>query len=236
MMACAAFALARAFELGAEVGFAWSGSGSEKRQKSRQDERHQQRRQHHLQAQGQRRVGARVRVHLQRARRADAVRGGAEREAAHLGRATRRASNRYLALTAPTSPVSTANTAASAGMPPSCAAMPIATGAVTDFGASEASTSRRQAERPADGHRAAAGRRAAGQRRDQQRPGAAAQFGTPLPQRPGQRDDGRAEQEVDELRAGEVGRVGRAGEREQRASASTVHSTGLAHGGWPSRA
>ena len=49
--------------------------------------------------------------------------------------------NRYFADSAPTMPVSTANTAASAGTPPMRSAMPIATGAVTDFGASERTTS-----------------------------------------------------------------------------------------------
>jgi len=42
---------------------------------------------------------------------------------------------------APTMPVSAANTAASAGTPPICAATPIATGAVTDLGARDISTS-----------------------------------------------------------------------------------------------
>src|SRR5665647_2972599 len=52
------------------------------------------------------------------------------------------AANRYLPLRAPTMPVITAKTAANAGMPPILSAMPIATGAVTDFGASDSTTSR----------------------------------------------------------------------------------------------
>ncbi len=49
------------------------------------------------------------------------------------------ASSTYLPSAAPTTPVVTANTAASAGRPPIFSAMPIAIGAVTDFGASESS-------------------------------------------------------------------------------------------------
>ncbi len=54
----------------------------------------------------------------------------------------RKALNRYFADSAPTMPVTTAKTAASAGTPPKRSAMPIATGAVTDFGASDSKTSR----------------------------------------------------------------------------------------------
>ena len=50
--------------------------------------------------------------------------------------------NSALPLSAPTRPVTTANTAASEGTPPILSAMPMATGAVTDLGASDSIASR----------------------------------------------------------------------------------------------
>ena len=50
--------------------------------------------------------------------------------------------NKYFPSSAPIRPVITANTAAKAGMPPIFSAMPMATGAVTDFGTSKTPATR----------------------------------------------------------------------------------------------
>ena len=128
-------------------------------------------------------------------------------------------------------PVSTTTTAVSDGMPPIFSLMPIATGVVTDFGASEAmvavdapsSQAMSTAETSRDDD--------ADQQADRQREPGSAQFRELVEQRHRQRDGGRAEQEVHELCAFEIGRVRRARGHEQEAtSSSTAIATGLTSG------
>ena len=120
-----------------------------------------------MQREREARERAGFRVDLERPRGADAVRGRARaRSRARASRARGSASSTYLPIDAPRMPVATANTAASAGRPPIFSAMPIAIGAVTDFGASDSSvagdapSSLREADRADRRHGHAHGERA----------------------------------------------------------------------------
>ena len=70
---------------------------------------------------------------------------------------------------APRMPVRMTRTAVSEGKPPSCSAMPMATGAVTDFGAIETMEFPASAEKPYDANRAQRRRQRAGEEASQDR-------------------------------------------------------------------
>lgn len=110
----------------------------QKRRLSRQHHRAEERGQAH----GQAGEGAHGGADLEAAGGADAVGGGAQAKPRTTGSWMRMASKSGRTQTAPKMPVLTTNTGVSEGKPPMRSAMPMATGVVTDLGASESSVAR----------------------------------------------------------------------------------------------
>ena len=185
------------------------------------DERHQERREQHLQAERDACVCAGVLVDLDRARGADAVRCGAEREAAHRPRADAQRVEQVLRRERADHAGDDREHRRQRRHAADAFGDPHRDRCGHRLGRERADDIDRHAEPARREHRAAGGGSAADERRDRQGDATAANLGTPHPERPGERDHRGAEQDVNELRAGEISRI--AGPRRDQHAADREH-------------